>query len=186
MLIRIHCDGACSNNQEEENLGGWGYVLEALQGSRILKTASAHGSAVNTTNNRMEMTALIEALSALTRDGLHIEVYSDSGYIVKCFKEKWYEGWQASNWKNGKIKNIDLWKRLLDLVNKHRVDFFQVKGHLALENPDTDLEKHLKKFNKDNETELSLSLFKHIIKRNNEVDGLAQKGIKAIRPDNKR
>lgn len=181
MLIRIYCDGGCSNNQAEENIGGWGYVLEAVKDGRILKESSASGGQVNTTNNRMEMTALIEALKALTRQGLHIEVYSDSSYIVNCFKEGWYKTWLASDWKKGKVKNVDLWKELLGLVNDQEVEFFHVKGHLNLDHPNTDVKKHLEKFNKANSSNVDLDFFKHVSSRNNQVDGLAQKGIASLR-----
>lgn len=186
MLIRIYCDGGCSNNQEEKNLGGWGYLLEAVQDGRILKTATGFGSAADTTNNRMEMTALIEALSALNRDGLHIEVYSDSKYVVNCFNEKWYETWQRTNWKKGTVKNIDLWQKLLALVEKHEITFLHVKGHINLEHPSTNVEKHYQAFNKTNDTEVSLEFFQHIVECNNKVDALAQEGIKSIRDAKKK
>ena len=93
-ILRIYTDGGCSGNQERTNLGGWGALLEFGETKKEL-----WGSEANTTNNRMELTAVIEAFKALKRDGLDIEVFSDSSYVANCFREKWYESWEKNNWK---------------------------------------------------------------------------------------
>ena len=95
-ILRIYTDGACSGNQHETNVGGWGAVLEYGQAQKEL-----WGGERNTTNNRMEMTALIEALSALKKTDQQIEVFSDSAYLMDCFRKKWYVSWQKNGWKTG-------------------------------------------------------------------------------------
>ena len=84
-----------------------------------------------TTNNRMEMMAVIAGMEALNRP-CEITVYSDSQYVVKAFNEHWLDGWIKKGWKRGKnesVKNVDLWKRLLAAMEKHQVSFQWVKGH---------------------------------------------------------
>ena len=93
------------------------------------------GGETNTTNNRMELTAVIEAFKALKKDGLTIHVFSDSAYVANCFREKWYESWEKNKWKNAarkSVENQELWKELLSLVRKHDVTFYRVKGHVNL------------------------------------------------------
>ena len=130
--IIIYCDGACSNNQQRENLGGWGAIL-SFDGS---KTKEIHGGEQNTTNNRMELTACIRALEAVKRKDLHVEVYSDSAYMVNCINQKWYKKWQLNGWKTSKkepVENKDLWLRLLKLLDGLQVSFKKVKGHANIE-----------------------------------------------------
>ena len=93
--VNIYTDGACAGNQEERNIGGWGSVLEYRGREKEL-----HGGEIDTTNNRMELTALIEALSVLREDGLKLRIFSDSSYLVNCFRKKWYVSWQKNGWKN--------------------------------------------------------------------------------------
>ena len=81
--------GACSGNQHDTNIGGWGAILEFGEVRKEL-----WGGEVNTTNNKMEMTAVIEALSALKKDNQVIQVFSDSSYVMDCFRQKWYVSWQ--------------------------------------------------------------------------------------------
>lgn len=88
-ILRIYTDGGCSGNQESVNFGGWGAILEMGEHQKEL-----WGGEINTTNNRMELTAVIEAFNALKRDGLCIHVFSDSSYVTNCFREKWYEAWE--------------------------------------------------------------------------------------------
>ena len=83
-ILRIYTDGACSGNQNEENIGGWGCVLEYAGREKEL-----WGGETDTTNNRMELTALIEGLKAVNRDGLRAEICSDSSYLVNCFRARW-------------------------------------------------------------------------------------------------
>ena len=81
-IIRIYTDGGCSGNQSRENFGGWGAILE--YGGR---QKELYGGACNTTNNRMEMTALLNALNALKKENLSLEIFSDSAYLMNCFRE---------------------------------------------------------------------------------------------------
>jgi ribonuclease HI len=126
--IIIYCDGACANNQQRENLGGWGAIL-SLQGTQ---TKEIYGGEKNTTNNRMELIACIRALEAVKRRDLPVEVYSDSAYMVNCINQKWYRKWQLNGWKTSKkepVENKDLWLRLLRLLDTLNVSFKKVKGH---------------------------------------------------------
>ena len=84
-ILKMYTDGACSGNQNENNYGGWGAILEFGIHQKEL-----HGGEKNTTNNRMELTAVIEAFRALKRTGLQVEVYSDSSYVMNCFRNGWY------------------------------------------------------------------------------------------------
>ena len=102
-VLRIYTDGGCAGNQSEENLGGWGAILEFAKNGDSgdgVQTASKelYGNEANTTNNRMEMTALLEAFRAIKKDGQRIQVFSDSSYLMDCFRKKWYESWQANGW----------------------------------------------------------------------------------------
>jgi len=91
-ILRIYTDGGCSGNQSDENLGGWGAILEFGGVQKEL-----YGSQANTTNNRMEMTALLEAFKAIKKENQTIHVFSDSSYLMDCFRKKGYVNWQ----KNG-------------------------------------------------------------------------------------
>ena len=170
-LVNIYTDGACSGNQNENNIGGWGAVLEFAGHEKEL-----HGGEVNTTNNRMELTALVEALSILKEEGLGLKIFSDSSYLINCFKNKWYEGWQKNGWKNSKkqpVENQDLWVRLLDLLAKQGpAEFFLVKGHVK-----TPTEANYQQFTGNNGTAFSFEEFSKIIDYNNRCDALANKGI---------
>ena len=113
-IVNIYTDGACAGNQNEENIGGWGCVLEFMGREKELC-----GGEINTTNNRMELTALVEALSALKETGLTLNIYSDSAYLVNCFRCKWYQSWQKNGWKTSQkqpVENRELWERLLQLL----------------------------------------------------------------------
>ena len=83
-----------------------------------------------TTNNRMELLSVIDALESLTREGLDIRVYSDSQYVVRAVREGWLENWMRTNFKGGK-KNADLWRRFHALSKKHHINFVWVKGHAS-------------------------------------------------------
>ena len=121
--VDIYTDGACSGNPGP---GGWGAILRSGEHVKELS-----GGDANTTNNRMELTALIEALSAL-RFPCQVTVYSDSKYVVDALKLGWARKWKANGWmrnKKEKALNPDLWDRLLALVDLHEVEFVWVKGH---------------------------------------------------------
>lgn len=121
--VTLYTDGACSGNPGP---GGWGAVL--LYGTAKKELS---GGARETTNNRMEITAVIEGLKAL-KEPCEVEVYSDSAYTVNAFREGWVNGWERSDWKKADKKpvlNADLWQELLALTHIHRVTFHKVKGH---------------------------------------------------------
>lgn len=185
-IIRIYTDGGCSGNQERVNFGGWGAVLELGEHRKEL-----WGGEANTTNNRMELTAVIEAFKALKKDGLTIHVFSDSAYVANCFREKWYESWEQNKWRNAakkSVENQELWKELLVLVRKHDVTFYRVKGHVKL--PKTEdgglpesatLTAMYEKFLGWNGSSFSYEDFIYITKMNNVVDKLANDGIDSVR-----
>ena len=178
-VLNIYCDGACSGNQNETNIGGWGAVLE--YGDHRLDIS---GGEENTTNNRMELRALIGALGMLKRKGVEIRVFTDSAYVSNAFREGWIENWQANGWKTSAkkpVENRDLWEKLLSLTRKHDVRFFRVKGHVNLDSPNTDVMKHYEKFTAVNGEDFSLAEFRHIIEMNNRADELANMGIYEIR-----
>lgn len=122
--ISIYTDGACSGNPGP---GGWGAVLMYGEHHKELS-----GGEPDTTNQRMELKAVIEALKALKVSGWSVTVYSDSAYVVNAFKQNWIGKWQKNGWKNSKkedVANQDLWKELLELMSKNRISLEKVKGH---------------------------------------------------------
>lgn len=125
--VIIYTDGACSGNPGP---GGWAAVL--ISGD--LKK-EIFGSQKDTTNNIMELTAIIEGLKALKYE-CEVEVYSDSSYCVNAFNQGWIYNWMKKGWKtsNGdRVKNQELWQELYNLTKKHKVKFNKVKGHSNVE-----------------------------------------------------
>lgn len=119
--VTLYTDGACSGNPGP---GGWGAIL-IYKG---IEKALSGGEAV-TTNNRMELTGVIQGLSAL-REACAVTVYTDSQYISRAINEGWLAKWKAANFtKKGGLKNAELWRELDGLLQKHRVRFVWVKGH---------------------------------------------------------
>ena len=121
--VEVYTDGACSGNPGP---GGWGAVLRYGAHERELS-----GGEAQTTNNRMELTAVIEALRLL-KEPCEIELYSDSKYVIDALSKGWVYGWQKKGWKksdNSPALNVDLWERLLPLLKYHEVEFVWVKGH---------------------------------------------------------
>lgn len=120
--IQIYTDGACSYNPGP---GGWGAILIY---NGVEKRIS--GGEPNTTNNRMELLAVINGLSCL-KEKCEVEIFSDSAYVVNAYLQNWVDNWKANGWKKQKssIKNLELWKQLDSLVNFHNVKFIKVKGH---------------------------------------------------------
>ena len=122
-IVTIYTDGACSGNPGP---GGWGAILS--YGGREKELS---GGEAETTNNRMELTAVIEALSAL-KEPCAVELYSDSKYVIDALEKRWVYGWRSRGWKKSDRKpalNVDLWERLLPLIERHRVNYHWVKGH---------------------------------------------------------
>ena len=123
--VDIYTDGACSPNP---GVGGWGALLISRSHSKRLEIS---GSESETTNNRMELTAAIEALKAL-KQPCEVALYTDSIYLRNAFEESWLESWQKKNWKTSsgkKVLNRDLWEKLLKLSGLHNIKWHWVKGH---------------------------------------------------------
>ncbi len=121
--IIIYTDGAAKGNP---GVGGYGAIL--IWGEH--KKSLSQGYKL-TTNNRMELLAVIVALEALKKDNCSVQIYSDSKYVVDAINKGWLESWQKTNFK--KKKNVDLWKRFLKVYKKHNVTFNWVKGHNNIE-----------------------------------------------------
>lgn len=122
-VITVYTDGACSGNPGP---GGWAAVLEWKGKERVL-----NGGESDTTNNRMEMRAVIEAFKALNKP-CHVKIHSDSALIINAFNKGWIDNWQRKGWiKSDKkpVENIDLWKEMLAAMQPHRVEWIKVKGH---------------------------------------------------------
>lgn len=121
--VMIYTDGACSGNPGP---GGYGAILFYGKHRKELS-----GGERATTNNRMEIMAVIKALEIL-KEPCRVTVYSDSAYVVNCFQKGWIYGWLRNGWVNSKkepVENQDLWKQLWDLMKKHQVNYVKVKGH---------------------------------------------------------
>lgn len=126
MKIIIHTDGGVSPNP---GLGTWTYLMQAIEDGKVLKSVHKSGVHPWTTNQRMELTAVIEALSALKRPA-EVTVISDSEYVVKGMSE-WLSKWKAKNWRTSKgaVMNKDLWEQLDDLASVHTIDWQWTRGH---------------------------------------------------------
>jgi ribonuclease HI len=121
--IHIYVDGACSGNPGP---GGWAAIL-IEDGTEI----ELSGGESSTTNNRMELMAPLQGLRSLPERRI-VELYSDSAYVVNCFRDKWYEGWRRNGWRNSQkkpVENRDLWEALLGEVARHDVTWHKVAGH---------------------------------------------------------
>lgn len=121
--VDLYTDGACSGNPGK---GGYGGIL--IYGEH---TKEYSGYNPDTTNNRMEITAVIEGLKML-KEPVELNIYSDSAYVVNAFELGWLENWQSNGWRtSGKkpVQNLELWQELLSLLAKHTVTWHKVKGH---------------------------------------------------------
>jgi len=118
--IVMYTDGASRGNPGP---GGYGTILMSGQHRKELSQGYRH-----TTNNRMELMAVIAGLQALKKKGMKVTIYSDSQYVVKAVEQGWLKNWIATNFKGGK-KNRDLWMRYHDLANDHKLKFVWVRGH---------------------------------------------------------
>ncbi len=121
--VIIYTDGACSGNPGP---GGWGAILMFEENKKEIS-----GAKNNTTNNIMELTAVIEALKLLKFE-CEVDLYSDSSYVVNGFLQGWIYNWKNNNWKTASkapVKNKELWEELYLLTKKHKVNFIKVKGH---------------------------------------------------------
>ena len=121
--VNIYTDGACRGNPGR---GGWGAIL--VYGD---KEREMSGGEPMTTNNRMELSAVISALSAL-KEPCEVTLTTDSQYVVNAIEKGWLDNWQRNGWKKsgrGEVLNVDLWAKLVELIQLHKVDFVWVKGH---------------------------------------------------------
>ncbi len=121
--VEIYTDGACSGNP---GAGGWGAVL--IYGEHKIEIS---GFERETTNNKMELAAAIEALRKL-KEPCSVNLYSDSAYLVNAFTQGWIDKWIKTGWKRNKneeVKNIELWKELVNFTGYHRINWIKVKGH---------------------------------------------------------
>ena len=121
--VTIYTDWACSGNPGP---GGWGTILMYNENKKEIS-----GGKDNTTNNVMELTAVIEGLKLL-KFPCKVKLYSDSAYVVNAFNQKWIYGWLKNGWKNASkepVKNKELWQELYELTKIHEVEFIKVKGH---------------------------------------------------------
>ena len=130
--VTLYTDGACSGNP---GVGGYGAILVHVDANGVKHEKEFSQGYKMTTNNQMELLAVIVGLEALKKP-CEVTVYSDSKYVVDAFNNKWIDGWIAKGWKTaGKspVKNVDLWKRLLEAKKQHDVEFIWVKGHAGHE-----------------------------------------------------
>ena len=131
-LVELYTDGACSGNPGP---GGYGLILRYVDKRGALHEKEQSEGFPETTNNRMELLAVVKGLAQLKRP-CTVEVYSDSQYVVKAVLEGWLRDWVRKGFRAGKkneVKNIGLWKELLPLLDTHEVRFHWVKGHVGVE-----------------------------------------------------
>lgn len=124
--VTIYTDGACRGNGQENTIGAFGIVFIYNGVTKEVKQAFR-----NTTNNIMELSAVIQALSML-KEPCEVEIFSDSAYVVNAINQKWIVNWQKNGWKNSSkepVKNKELWQKLIELLEYHKVKFNKVKGH---------------------------------------------------------
>jgi ribonuclease HI len=125
--VIIYTDGACSGNPGP---GGWGAVLLWNK-----KRKELSGGSPDTTNNRMEMQAVIEALNALKKPCV-VKIHSDSALIINAFRKKWIDNWKKKGWRKSDkkpVENQDLWEKMLKSMKPHEIHWIKVKGHAGIE-----------------------------------------------------
>lgn len=134
-VYKIYTDGSTKGNGKKFSFGGWAYAIYDKDDNLITYNS---GAETDTTNNKMEMTAIlkgIEAVKALNFDNnesIGVEIFTDSAYIHNCYKDKWYIGWKKNGWVNSKketVKNKDLWEELIKYFERDDYFFNKVKGH---------------------------------------------------------
>ena len=129
MKVTIYSDGSARGNPDGP--GGYGTVIQYLDAKQVLHERELSAGYKKTTNNRMELMGAIAGLEALTKP-CEVTLISDSKYVTDAFNQHWIDSWLKNNWKNSQkkpVKNIDLWKRLLEAKKIHNVNFVWVKGH---------------------------------------------------------
>ena len=134
-MYEVYTDGATTGNGSAYATGGWAYVI--LKDGRIVSENS--GGEIGTTNQRMELTAALRACEEIDKmDGFAtVRLYSDSAYLINCFKQNWWKSWRANGWKNSKkepVANQDLWEKLIYFFMKAPgYDFIKIRGHAGHE-----------------------------------------------------
>jgi ribonuclease HI len=124
--VIIYTDGACRGNGKENTIGAFGIVFMYNEIQKEVKQAFR-----NTTNNIMELSAVIQALSML-KEPCSVKLHSDSAYVINAINQKWINNWQRNGWKSSNkepVKNRELWEKLIELIKYHKVEFIKVKGH---------------------------------------------------------
>ena len=137
-MFKVYTDGACKKNGKAGAKGGWAYGI--YDEKDVLMLAHS-GHEENTTNQRMEITAILEAckmVQLLNKDKaiFACDIHSDSAYCIRCYAEKWYDRWESNGWKTAsreKVKNQDLWEELIPFFRDSRFHFIKVKGHADCE-----------------------------------------------------
>ena len=180
--LQIFTDGACSGNGQKKNApGGWGAVL--IYGDH---KKEIYGGEISTTNNRMEIIALIQSLKQLKKDNLSADIFSDSAYLINCFKNKWYISWKKNGWITSSktpVLNRELWEELIELVGNHNLTFYKVKGHVDLSRGSSGINTVYKKFLENNSVEISRDTFLFITEMNNRADELANLGMEQYKKE---
>lgn len=129
MNIKIYTDGSSRGNPGP---GGWACILSTVLSNGHTYEKEHSGGYRLTTNNRMELVAVINGFLSLNGQGHNVEVISDSTYVCNAFNKNWILGWKKSNWKNGQLPNLDMWQTLYNLVSmQNSVKFTWVKGHAS-------------------------------------------------------
>ena len=129
MEVKLFTDGSARGNPDGP--GGYGAILQYQDAKGQIHEKEISGGYKKTTNNRMELMGVIRGLEALNQP-CHVTLYSDSKYVIDAFKQHWIDSWIKNNWtKSDKkpVKNIDLWKKLLKVMEPHQMNFVWVKGH---------------------------------------------------------
>lgn len=129
-VVEIYTDGACRGNGQENTIGAYGIVFLYNGIKKEIKRAFR-----NTTNNIMELSAVVDALTML-KEPCEVRLYSDSAYVINALNQGWLNNWQRNGWKTSSkepVKNRQLWEKLIELIKKHKVEFVKVKGHSSNE-----------------------------------------------------
>lgn len=129
MEVKLFTDGSARGNPDGP--GGYGAILQYQDAKGQIHEKELSGGYLKTTNNRMELMGVIRGLEELNLP-CHVTLYSDSKYVIDAFRQHWIDNWIKNNWKKSDkkpVKNIDLWKKLLQVMEKHSMEFVWVKGH---------------------------------------------------------
>lgn len=134
-MFKIYTDGACSGNGKTDAKGGWAYII-IDENKKVI--AKENGAEINTTNQKMELMACLNGCRAAEKlnPSEYVEVYSDSAYLINCYKAEWWKSWIRNGWKNAKkqpVANRALWESIISYFNLPNYSFIKVKGHAGEE-----------------------------------------------------